>query len=222
MPKVVCNLPFWIFIKSNEKITTWFWKIICVTWVEGIFLFQTRYIFFPRCLTFWAKRRCIMLTSFVTMFRFFLLKSALSLPVTKPNICFNQNPVFRHASVSSTYPSPSVSPWYFQISILSASLRPHKAMTLWLPTWWLTWRPTWQPTWRWTRWPTKKKKKRGMQKKRRRKGTQFDERVGHGGWLIGPKLCFASLFLHTNILCLIKQIAFFLSLWWCFFIWSAA
>ena len=29
---------------------------------------------------------------------------------------------------------------------------------------------------------------RGMQKRRRRKGTQFGERVGHGGWLIGPKL----------------------------------
>ena len=28
---------------------------------------------------------------------------------------------------------------------------------------------------------------RGMQK-RRRKGTQFGERVGHGGWLIGPTL----------------------------------
>ena len=27
---------------------------------------------------------------------------------------------------------------------------------------------------------------RGMQKRRR--CTQFDERVGHGGWLIGPKL----------------------------------
>ena len=29
---------------------------------------------------------------------------------------------------------------------------------------------------------------RGMQKRRRRKGTQFGERVGHGDWLIGPKL----------------------------------
>ena len=27
-----------------------------------------------------------------------------------------------------------------------------------------------------------------MQKRRRRKGTQFGERVGHGDWLIGPKL----------------------------------
>ena len=30
---------------------------------------------------------------------------------------------------------------------------------------------------------------RGMQRRRRiRKGTQCGERVGHGGWLIGPKL----------------------------------
>ena len=29
---------------------------------------------------------------------------------------------------------------------------------------------------------------RGMQKRKRRKGTQFGERVGHGDWLIGPKL----------------------------------
>ena len=34
------------------------------------------------------------------------------------------NPFFRHASVSTTYPGPSV---ILQISILSASLRPHKA-----------------------------------------------------------------------------------------------
>ena len=29
---------------------------------------------------------------------------------------------------------------------------------------------------------------RGIQKRKRRKDTQFGERVGHGGWLIGPKL----------------------------------
>ena len=34
-----------------------------------------------------------------------------------------------------------------------------------------------------------KKKKKGTQfGKKKRKGTQFGERVGHGGWLIGPKL----------------------------------
>ena len=33
----------------------------------------------------------------------------------------------------------------------------------------------------------KKEEKKGHAKKRRRKGTQFGERVGHGGWLIGPK-----------------------------------
>ena len=30
--------------------------------------------------------------------------------------------------------------------------------------------------------------------RRRRKGTQFDERVGHGGWLIGPKLFWPEAF----------------------------
>ena len=35
--------------------------------------------------------------------------------------------IFRHTSVSSTYSGQSVGPWYFRISILSASLSPHKA-----------------------------------------------------------------------------------------------
>ena len=35
--------------------------------------------------------------------------------------------IFRHASVSSAYPGTSVRRSYFQISILSASLSPHKA-----------------------------------------------------------------------------------------------
>ena len=86
--------------------------------------------------------------------------------------------IFRHTSVSSTYPGQSVrnSVRPFRISILSASLRPLKA-SRWhcysrLGGWHggrhgggqggrhgtdkkrLTWSWTWWLTWRWTRWPT--------------------------------------------------------------------
>ena len=108
----------------------------------------------------------------------------------------DQTPVwtfFRHASVSSTYPGQSVRPyvrkWYFRISILSASLRPHKALRRHCGSRHGGWQKNgWHGVGHSGR--------HGHREGGRQGGQQFGERVGHRDWLIGPKLFRPCLLAH--------------------------